>query len=326
MTDTPERFRVAIIGGGPTGLGAARTLAQLAIGPVVLIERRNELGGVPAGYRVKPGGVPTFIDWTSGRILHGRQFVERLLQRLNGADVDIRLETQVLDIEPGEKRLRLVSPERGTYQITADAIILACGAREQTPAERSWLVGDRPARVLFGKHISEWIDRHGKLPAAHPAIVGSDLIAFSMAAKLRAAGCADADMIDTRPSPETPLPARLYFRRWAKPRFRGGVQAAEIRGSAAVTTLEVRGGASIACDAVTLAGELIPNSELALLGGLEVELPSRQLVLAPGQQLSSPGWFAAGNILGGFRGAQWCYFNGRRVAKRVARYLQRHAT
>jgi hypothetical protein len=54
---------------------------------------------------------------------------------------------------------------------------------------------------------------------------------------------------------------------------------------------------------------------------LAIELPSRQLQLARGQALSQPGWYAAGNVLGGFHGAQWCYFNGRRVARAVSRFL-----
>ena len=31
--------------------------------------------------------------------------------------------------------------------------------------------------------------------------------------------------------------------------------------------------------------------------------------------------FAAGNILGGFHGAEWCYFNGQRAARSVVKYL-----
>ncbi len=76
------------------------------------------------------------------------------------------------------------------------------------------------------------------------------------------------------------------------------------------------------CDGAILSGELVPNTELALLGGFDVELPGRQLVIDHCQQLSSPGWFAAGNILGGWHGAQWCFFNGRRLARQVAKYLE----
>ena len=58
------------------------------------------------------------------------------------------------------------------------------------------------------------------------------------------------------------------------------------------------------------------------MAGLEARLPSRLLKLGPDRQLSAQGWFAAGNILGGFHGAQWCYFDGRRTAKFVTRYLE----
>ena len=48
-----ESYRVAIIGGGPAGLGVARGLVSQGIAPVVLIERREQLGGVPARYKKK---------------------------------------------------------------------------------------------------------------------------------------------------------------------------------------------------------------------------------------------------------------------------------
>ncbi|MBT7735380.1 MAG: hypothetical protein HN707_10770, partial [Verrucomicrobia bacterium] len=45
-----EHFKVAIIGGGPAGIGVAVGLAKRGIGPVVLIERRAGVGGTPMGY------------------------------------------------------------------------------------------------------------------------------------------------------------------------------------------------------------------------------------------------------------------------------------
>jgi hypothetical protein len=72
-----------------------------------------------------------------------------------------------------------------------------------------------------------------------------------------------------------------------------------------------------------ICGELVPNTGLALMGNLRVDLASRRVVVGSGHQLSEPGWFAAGNILGDYHGAEWCYFNGRRVACQVAKYLRR---
>ena len=320
MSDA-QHFKVVIIGGGPAGIGAAVGLAKRGVGPVVLIERRAELGGTPMGYRKKPGGVPTFVEWTRGRVVFGEELAGRMAKRLAKTDTAIRLGTQVTKIDPAEKRLTLLGPD-GVRELTADAVVLAAGAREQTPAEKGWLAGARTARIGFTRHVTGWLDRHGLLPARKPVVVGSDLIAYSAAAKLRAAGSDEPVMIDRRQSPSAGFFERLFFRRWTRPDWSGGVTAAGMKGDRAATGVQSSDGKEWPGDSVMVCGELVPNSELALLGGLAVELPSRQLQLARGQAMSEPGWFAAGNVLGGFHGAQWCYFNGRRLAKRIATFLE----
>ena len=316
-----QHFKVAIIGGGPAGIGAAIGLAKRGVGPVVLIERRAELGGTPMGYRKKPGGVPTFVEWTRGRVVFGEELAGRMLERLAKTDTAIRLSTQVTKIDPAKKRLMLLGPD-GVCELTADAVVLAAGAREQTPAEKGWLAGARTARVGFTRHITGWLDGHGLLPARKPVVVGSDLIAYSVAAKLRAAGSDEPVMLDRRQSPSAGFFERLFFRRWTRPEWSGGVTAAGIKGDRAATGVQSSDGHDWPGDGVMICGELVPNTELALLSGMAVELPSRQLQLARGQALSEPGWFAAGNVLGGFHGAQWRYFNGRQVARRVAKFLK----
>ena len=320
MSDA-QHFKVVIIGGGPAGIGTAVGLAKRGVGPVVLIERRAKLGGTPMGYRKKPGGVPTFVEWTRGRVVFGEELAGRMAKRLAKTDTAIRLGTQVTKIDPAEKRLTLLGPE-GMRELTADAVVLAAGAREQTPAEKGWLAGARTARVGFTRHVTGWLDRHGLLPARKPVVVGSDLIAYSAAAKLRAAGSDEPVMIDRRQSPSAGFFERLFFRRWTRPDWSGGVTAAGMKGDRAATGVQSSDGIEWPGDGVMVCGELVPNSELALLGGLAVELPSRQLQLARGQAMSEPGWFAAGNVLGGFHGGQWCYFNGRRLAKRIATFLE----
>ena len=223
-----QHIKVAIIGGGPAGIGAAIGLAKRGIGPVVLIERRAELGGTPMGYRKKPGGVPTFVEWTRGRVVFGEELAGRMAKRLAKTDTTIRLSAQVTQIDPAEKRLTLLGPE-GVCDVTADAVVLAAGAREQTPAEKGWLAGARTARVGFTRHITGWLDRHGLLPAKRPVVVGSDLIAYSVAAKLRAAGSDEPVMLDRRQSPSAGFFERLFFRRWTRPEWSGGVTAAGIK-------------------------------------------------------------------------------------------------
>ncbi|MEE2942929.1 MAG: FAD-dependent oxidoreductase [Verrucomicrobiota bacterium] len=315
-----HHFKVAIIGGGPAGIGVAVGLAKRGVGSVVLIERRNEIGGTPMGYPKKSGGVPTFVEWTRGRVVFGQELVGRMIQRLAKTDTAIRLNMQVTKIDPAEKRLTLLGPE-GVCEVTADAVVLAAGAREQTPAEKGWLAGARTSRISFTRHLTGWLERHGLLPASKPVVIGSDLIAYSAAAKLREGGSDEPLMIDRRHRPSSGLFERLFFRRWTRPDWSGGVKDAEIKGERSFVGIESIDGHEWSGDGVMVCGELVPNTELALLGGLAVELPSRQLQLARGQGLSQPGWFAAGNVLGGFHGAQWCYFNGRRVARAVSHFL-----
>jgi len=316
-----QHFKVAIIGGGPAAIGTAVGLARRRIGPVLLIERRAEAGGTPMGYRKKPGGVPTFVEWTRGRVVFGEELAGRMLDRLAKTDTKIRLDTQVTKIEPTRKRLTLLGPA-GLSDITADAVVLAAGAREQTPAEKGWLAGARSSRVGFTRHLTGWLDQHGLCPLTKPVVVGSDLIAWSVAAKLRAAGSSEPVMIDHHDSPGAGLFERLYFQRWTRPDRVGNLSSAKVKGSRTASTVQAEEGREWICDGVMICGQLVPNTELALIGGLSVDLPSRQLQLTRGQTLSQPGWFAAGNVLGGFHGAQWCYFNGYRVASHVTRFLK----
>lgn len=45
MSPPPEHLRVAIIGAGFAGLGAAIRLKQEGVGPLVVLERADEVGG-----------------------------------------------------------------------------------------------------------------------------------------------------------------------------------------------------------------------------------------------------------------------------------------
>jgi len=316
-----ERAAVVVIGAGPAGVGVAVGLARRGVGRVVVAERRQSVGGVPALYRKESGDVPTFLLWTRGRVLFGEQLAERLAGKLPAAGVEVWLESQVIEIFPREKRISLVSPMRGKLDLLAEAVVLASGARERTPAERAYITGSRPGRVLFTKNLLELAAKSTLPSAESPVILGSDLIAYALSAKLKAAAAAEAAIVDRSRGPQCSLPARIYFRRWAKPSY---YHAHEVRvaGRRSVSAIGLPDGRQLRCDRLLISGELTPSSELALMAGLRVELRSRRPVVNSSYQLSEPGWFAAGNILGGNHGAEWCYRNGLRVAACVARYLR----
>jgi alkyl hydroperoxide reductase subunit AhpF len=322
--DSTNHFRVVIIGAGPAGIGAAIALSKHGIKSIALIERSDKIGGVPSLYKKKKGGVRTFIRWSRGGIpVFGEEYANSLKRKLVKTDVKVWLQTQVIEIETKERKLSIINPIEGKISLTADAVIMACGSREKTMSERGWLTGARPIRVFFTKQLLQLIDGNDLLPMRNPVIIGSDLIGYAAAAKLKVAGAADAIIMDKCRRPKCSYVERLYFRRWSQPNFRGvDVKAVEVVGSKTASGIRLsKDGDFIPCDGIVVCGELVPNSELALLGQLKVELPSRKPVVGRNYQMSESGWFSAGNMLGGFCGAEWCYYNGRRVARAVVNYL-----
>jgi thioredoxin reductase len=318
-----EKAKVLVIGAGPAGVGVATGLARRGIKPVVLIDRNKRAGGVPSLYKRKAGGVPTFVLWTQGRTLVGEQMADHLSEKLRGSEVEVWFETQAIEILPGEKKATLVNPQSGKFQISAEAVVLACGARERTLAERGWIHGSRPSGLMFTKNLLDLLDQHAALPACTPVILGSDLIAHAAAAKLKSAGASNAVMLDLPPRPDCSLAGRFYFRRWAKPLYRSGAGTVTVVGGRSISAVTPANDAQVRCDLLMVCGNLVPNLELALMGNMQVDLALRRIKVASGYRLSQPGWFAAGNILGDYHGAEWCYFNGRRVASHVAEYLGR---
>ncbi|MEN8156809.1 MAG: FAD-dependent oxidoreductase [Bacteroidota bacterium] len=320
-----QKYKVIIIGGGPAGIGTAIKLNKSGIRPVVVIERNQSIGGIPSYYKRKKGGVRTFMRWSRGGIpVFGEDYAAWLKRRITDTDVEIKLESHVIEINAKQKEVTWVSPGEGKVTASAQAVVFATGGREKTIPERKWIAGARGSRVMFTKQLLALSALHNVHPVNRPLIIGSDVIAYAAAAKLRTGGAQNATIADNKTSPDTPFHERLYFRLFCKPSFRrGDTGSAEIKGNLAANGVRISDRFTDA-DGVIISGQLIPNSELALMGNLKVDIPSRIPVLDDHYQLSEQGWFATGNVTGGFHGAEWCYYNGKRVANPVIKYISKH--
>jgi len=319
-----SRYDVVIVGAGPAGIGAAVRLGQAGIRSVLLVDRASQVGGIPARYEVKPGGVPTFVVRSRGRIVFGAQFVERIRRKLDRTETSVQLECQVIGVDKSTRSLTLVGPQIGKTEVVADAVIFACGVRERTRSERGWITGHRPAREFYTMQLLQLLDECQVLPMQRPAILGSDLVAYSAAAKLRAAGSQEIAMFDRTARPAAGFLERFYFGRWSRPVWHAAADGVTLADDMCVHSIQ-NGHQRHACDGVVISGDLVPNSELIATAGLDMTPSQRNPVRHRRNQLSEPGWFIAGSDADRFRSADWCYRDGRRAGTDVAAYLRRIA-
>jgi NADPH-dependent 2,4-dienoyl-CoA reductase/sulfur reductase-like enzyme len=294
--NSAEHAKVAIIGAGPAGVGAAVQLARLGIGPVALIEREREVGGISARYT--SDDVPTYILWTLGRVVPGYRYAGNLRKALEKTNVALYLESTVIGIDPSDSVLTIVSPDKGRWQLRADAILLACGARESSRSERGWIFGHRPAGVYFTTNILDLAARSNESGVRDAAVIGSEVMGYAAAAKLARLGAKRLSMADASRRPQTILAKRLYFYRWALPRWIGGVKTAVIRGCRAVEGVET-------------AGTSLPAREVAITGAPGVKC----------YRLANTDIFLAGNVLGLNCSGNWAYWTGKWAARRIAKLL-----
>lgn len=314
-------------------------------------------------------------------------FADQLEAELRDTGAQIALETHVKQLLPssycadgceaGFGSLVLVSPTMGRVQVDADVVVMACGARETGATERQdgitraptndtldgegsaelsslrsvGIAGARTARIFHTTHILDLLAEQrdmGVLPSRRPLVLGSDLVAYGSAAKLRRAGSNDrastslskgimsdtAQLVSSWGGWLEACLASNYFRRYASPPVwqPGGHDGATILpapdGTRAVSGVRLQradGSDQLhdEVDAVVIAGRLIPNSELLVEAGLSVSLPSRHPVPPMPIATNDERWFVAGNIVGWVLPAQWCRYHGEWVGRGVAKRLQR---
>ena len=124
---------VAVIGGGPAGMGAA--LAAKRTGAhVLLIERNEHLGGI-LRQCIHPGfGLSHFKEE-----LTGPEYAQRFIDQVKRTDIEVLTESMVIAIDresdeaPG-RLLTIMSPD-GMRRVRCGSIALAMGCRERTRSE-----------------------------------------------------------------------------------------------------------------------------------------------------------------------------------------------
>lgn len=316
---------VAVIGGGPAGMAAALEAERLGV-KVALLERNFELGGILQQCIHDGFGLQRF-----GVSMAGSSYAQKFIDEIEKAEMQVFLDTMVLEITE-EKTIYACSSQEGMIRLQCGAIILAMGCRERT-AGQILLYGHRPQGVMTAGSVQRYINMEGYLPGKKAVILGSGDIGLIMARRMVLEGIEVKGVYEVMSSPggltrnivqcleDFEIPLYLFH---TVTRIRGkhhleGVTVMKLDGERKPIPGTEK---EIDCDLLVLAVGLIPENELSVQAGVEMDERTRGPLLDEDYMTSIPGIFAAGNVSLVFDLVDYVSQSGEIAARGAVKYLQ----
>ena len=311
-----QAFDVVVIGGGPAGMAAALA-AHKAGARVAIVEREQHLGGI-LRQCIHPGfGLSHFKQELTGPV-----YAQRFIDQVHATDIALFLNSMVLGIDSGEcagassvdegagatavHTVTLMSPA-GMLQLTGRAVVLAMGWRVRTRSEIK-IPGSRPAGVFTAGLAQRYINIENLKPGSRAVILGSGDIGLIMARRCTLEGISVEGVYELMPYAnglrrnvknclnDFGIPLHLST---TVTRVIGHDRVEAVEVSQVDERLAPIPGTEriVPCDTLLLSVGLIPENELSVGAGVELDPRTRGAVVDQSLQTGVPGIFACGNVL-----------------------------
>lgn len=289
-----------VIGAGPAGLAAAIKAKEAGLDNVVLVERAEELGGlllqcIHNGF----GSIYFNEDMT------GPEYAHRFSEKLMDVRVKLLLESMVLRLT-SDKKVTLCN-RNGVTLLEPKAVVLAMGCRERT-REAIAVPGTRPAGVFTAGTAQRIINIEGYLPGKKIVILGSGDVGMIMARRLTLEGVEVKAVVEVLPYVgglirnevqcihDFNIPVLLEH---TVTLIHGterveGVTIAKVNKDREPIPGTER---NIECDTLLVSVGLIPENELSLMAGVELDPITGGPIVNEVMETNVSGIFGAGNVV-----------------------------
>ena len=317
--------QAVIIGGGPGGLAAAAELKKNGIDDILILEREHTPGGILRQCIHDGFGLTRF-----GETLSGPEYAQRFIDDVKKQGIEIVTDATVIGLT--QDRKVTAASKDGLLQYQADAVILTMGCRERTRGALS-IPGERPAGGFTAGTAQAYINLKNKMVGKNVIILGSGDSGMIMARRMTLEGAKVQAVFEIQPYPSG-LPRNIeqclndyqipLYLSHTVTKIIGHNRLEAVEVSQVDENMQPIPGTEkrYDCDTLILSVGLIPENELSLMAGVELDPRTKGAVVDEFYQTSVPGIFAAGNVLHVHDLVDFVSLEAERLAKSVAAYLK----